>query len=98
MKIQNVRNMLNSFSGLTSKMLFFNQSEIIENEEEELIYTIERAQQELNAAESFFNAATDPDLVDHAVFNLEAAEKKYFYLLKQARKRGYKAKFRKLTK
>ncbi len=94
MKIQNV---LAGFSSLSSKILLTNSPDKIENnEEEELFHTIEQARQDLTVAERFFNDVTDPDLVDHAIFALEAAEKKYSYLLKQARKMGYKVDFKKL--
>jgi hypothetical protein len=39
----------------------------------------------------YLDSVTDPDLVDHAIYSMEAAEKKYIYLLKQAKKDGLKA-------
>lgn len=49
---------------------------------------VEQARQEWLAAQSYYNSVTDKDLVDHAVFLMQAAEKKYMYLLKQARRKG----------
>lgn len=49
---------------------------------------VEQARQEWLAAQSYYNSVTDKDLVDHAVYLMQAAEKKYIYLLKQARRNG----------
>lgn len=49
---------------------------------------VEQARQEWLAAQSYYNTVTDKDLVDHAVYLMQAAEKKYMYLLKQARQSG----------
>ncbi|NLW55154.1 MAG: DUF2508 family protein [Firmicutes bacterium] len=32
---------------------------------------------------------TEPDLIDHAIYTLGAAEKRYVYLLKKAREESY---------
>jgi hypothetical protein len=50
--------------------------------------TVEKARQEWLAAQSYYNSVTDSDLIDHAVYLMQAAEKKYIYLLKQARRKG----------
>lgn len=49
---------------------------------------VEQARQEYLNAQYYYNTVTDKDLVDHAVFLMHAAEKKYMYLLKQAREQG----------
>ncbi|MDD4600709.1 hypothetical protein SDC9_15153 [bioreactor metagenome] len=49
---------------------------------------VEQARQEWFAAQSYYNTVTDHDLVDHAVYLMQATEKKYMYLLKQARQSG----------
>lgn len=49
---------------------------------------VEQARQEWLAAQSYYNSVTDSDLIDHAVYLMQAAEKKYIYLLKQARQKG----------
>ncbi|MGI6093248.1 MAG: DUF2508 family protein [Veillonellaceae bacterium] len=49
---------------------------------------VEQARQEWLAAQSYYDTVSDKDLVDHAVFLMQATEKKYMYLLKQARQMG----------
>lgn len=49
----------------------------------ELVY---KAHQEWEEAKALFNEVRDPDLVDHAIYAMEAAERKYVYLLRQAKK------------
>lgn len=44
-----------------------------------------QAQRELDAARAYFESVSDPDLVDHACYLLEAAQKRYSYLLRLAR-------------
>lgn len=48
------------------------------------------ALREWHAAEQHFQSVSDPELVDHAIFSLEAARRKYIYLLKlqQRRRQG----------
>jgi hypothetical protein len=46
---------------------------------------VEAARQEWKSAREYFNIVTDPDLIDHAIYALEAAEKRYVYLLKKIR-------------
>ena len=52
---------------------------------------IKIAHQEWKYARLYFDSVTDPDLIDHAIYNLEATEKKYTYLLKKARAIGIRA-------
>lgn len=49
----------------------------------DLVY---RAHKEWEQAKSFFNEVNDPELIDHAIYAMEAAERKYIYLLKLAKK------------
>ena len=57
-----------------------------EKKEKEAFYqVIKEARKDWENAHSFFNNVSDPDLVDHAIHAMEAAEKKYQYLIKQAR-------------
>lgn len=44
-----------------------------------------QAQRELEAARAYFESVSDPELVDHACYLLEAAQKRYSYLLRLAR-------------
>jgi hypothetical protein len=47
---------------------------------------IERAKQDWYAAVSLFNNIEDPGLIDHAIYNLNAAERRYVFLLEEARR------------
>ncbi|WP_378955648.1 DUF2508 family protein [Pelosinus sp. sgz500959] len=49
---------------------------------------VEEARQEWLNAQSYYNMVSDEDLIDHAVYLMRATEKKYMYLLKQARHAG----------
>lgn len=49
---------------------------------------VEQARQEWVSAQNYYNSVSDKDLVDHAVYTMQAAEKKYMYLLKKARQEG----------
>ncbi|MDR3566365.1 MAG: YaaL family protein [Negativicutes bacterium] len=49
---------------------------------------IEQARREWLNAQNYYNSVSDSDLVDHAVYLMQAAEKKYIYLLKKARREG----------
>lgn len=50
---------------------------------------IEKARAEWLAARTYFDNVTDPDLIDHAIYTIEAAERKYMYLLRHAEEFGY---------
>lgn len=63
------------------------QNKIVD-EKQEYIDIIEKAREEMRIAERYFETVSDPDLVDHAIFQLEAARKKYIYLLKCAQSQG----------
>jgi hypothetical protein len=54
----------------------------------DVMKSLENAWREWQYAEAYFNSVLDPDLIDYAIFNLGATEKKYTYLLKQAKENG----------
>lgn len=54
----------------------------------DLIESLGEAHREWRFAKLFFNNVNDPDLIDFAIYNLDATEKKYIYLLKRARETG----------
>jgi hypothetical protein len=58
------------------------------DKEVDLSEIVEAARQDWVMAQRYYNNVSDPDLVDHAVYQIQAAEKKYAYLLKQARRQG----------
>jgi len=49
---------------------------------------VEEARQEWLNAQYYYNTVSDQDLIDHAVYLMQATERKYMYLLKQARNAG----------
>ncbi|WP_207635408.1 YaaL family protein [Thermaerobacter subterraneus] len=49
---------------------------------------VEEARRDWEQARLYFECVTDRDLVDQAIHLVLAAEKRYAYLLKQARQRG----------
>ncbi|MDI3281173.1 MAG: YaaL family protein [Bacillota bacterium] len=55
-----------------------------------LLESVEAARLEWILAKSYFDFVTEPDLIDVAVYNIQAAERKYMYLLKEARNQGLK--------
>lgn len=55
----------------------------------DVVAAIDRAKQDWESAQAYFDNVTDPDLIDHAIFAIEAAERKYIYLLKRAEELGY---------
>jgi len=56
--------------------------------EEEML---KEAHQALIAAQNLFACADDPDMIDYAIYNLKAAEKRYNFLIKTIKKqRTYK--------
>lgn len=59
-------------------------------ESEELIKEIKQAQNEIKNAENFFQNATDMELIDVAIYELEAKKSKYQYLIKIAKEKGIK--------
>lgn len=65
----------------------------IKNESKEIIDDINKAKKEWQIANEYFNLVHDPDLVDYAIYTLDAAKKKYVYLLSQAKKRGISADY-----
>ena len=60
-----------------------------QNEEnQELIDSVRAAKEEWQAAQVYFENVSEPDLVDFSIYRLEAARRKYMYLLKLARNEG----------
>lgn len=57
---------------------------------EDLLAQVDEARLEWLAAQSYFENVIDPALVDHAILSLQAAEKKYVYLLNLAKQSGLK--------
>ena len=58
------------------------------DENEEFIRMIYKAKQDMLDAQNYFDNVTAPDLVDHAIYKMEAAKSQYIYLLKLAKDKG----------
>jgi hemerythrin superfamily protein len=58
----------------------------------ELLEAVEEAHREWDTAKALFENVTDSDLVDYASFQINAAQRRYMYLLRQAQKKGLKAR------
>ena len=56
-----------------------------ELEKENIIKEIKKAQTDVAVAEKFFQFVSDPELVDVAIYNLEAKKSRYRYLIKIAK-------------
>jgi len=59
-------------------------------EREKMIRDIQRAYIDVTTAESFFQVVSEPELVDMAIYNLEAKKSRYAYLIKLAKRKGIK--------
>lgn len=57
-----------------------------EKKENEVFENLKDAHREWEKAQLYFQSVTEPDLIDHAIYSMEAAKTKYYYLLKNARK------------
>ena len=62
-----------------------------EDEHEEFLRMVFKAKQEMLDAQCYFDSVTDPELVDHAIYKMEAAKSQYVYLLKLAKSKGLSA-------
>ncbi|WP_218915146.1 DUF2508 family protein [Caldanaerobius polysaccharolyticus] len=79
-----VRSIMAAFASMISSQ----NKDKVEDERQAYIEIVEKARQEMKIAEKYFETVSDPDLVDHAIFQMEAARKKYIYLLKCAQLQG----------
>ncbi len=60
----------------------------LRSEDEKMIDTIRIAHEEWKNAEAYFQNVTDDDLVDYAIYRVQAAKTRYVYLMKLAREMG----------
>lgn len=51
---------------------------------------LEKAREEWLEARDYFERVNDPELIDYAIYSLEAAEAKYNYLLKKRRSQSHR--------
>lgn len=52
---------------------------------ESLADSVQQARREWLSARAFFESVSEPELVDQAIYMIEAAERKYMYLLRKMR-------------
>ncbi|MDD3840239.1 MAG: YaaL family protein [Clostridia bacterium] len=64
-----------------------------EYDNQRFVESVKQAKEEWMAAQSYFQNVSDPDLIDYAIYSVEACRKKYVYLLKQAKIKGVKGDF-----
>jgi len=73
------------FGAYLSAVLFPVENQVLERKDQESYFRIiEQARRDWQDAIRRFEQATDPDLIDSAIFAIESAEKRYIYLLKNA--------------
>ncbi|MGX4601654.1 DUF2508 family protein [Faecalimicrobium sp. JNUCC 81] len=61
-----------------------------DKEKQKIMKEIKRAQVEVKTAEHFFQFVSDPELVDVAIYDLEAKKSRYRYLIRMAKEKGIK--------
>ncbi|MDL2288845.1 YaaL family protein [Oscillospiraceae bacterium OttesenSCG-928-F05] len=71
------------------KFAFFKRAESeTERERRELLISLDRTKEELEFARIGFNMASDPDLVESSVFEINALQARYNYLLRRIREQN----------
>jgi len=74
------------FSGIKNSI----KSEDTGRESQEMLECVQKAMTEWCEAEKFFENVSEPELVDYAIFRIEACKKRYMYLLRKAKDMGIK--------
>ena len=49
---------------------------------------LKEAYQAWQASQNYFENVTEPELIDYAIYDMEAARRKYFYLVKKVKDMG----------
>ncbi|WP_026476780.1 YaaL family protein [Alkaliphilus transvaalensis] len=81
----------NYLGELYHKVNALKEEEVDENQS--FLQIIAQAHEEWKNAEALFHDVTDPDLIDHAIYKVEAARSRYIYLLKKAKEEGIRVNF-----
>lgn len=63
------------------------------SEDERLLNMLQDAREDWQRAEARFQEVTDSDLIDHTIYDLQAAKTRYSYLLKVAKDKGIKCNY-----
>ena len=82
-----LHNIVTTGSKFVSKLIEGGQEQV-EPHQMTMPELIEQARREWQDAQEYYNNFTDNDLIDHAAFRIQAAEKRYVYLMKKAREEG----------
>ena len=53
-----------------------------------LAEVVDQARRDWLYAQKYYHSVTDPDLIDYAIYLSKACERRYMYLLRQARQEG----------
>ena len=61
-----------------------------------ILEDLKSAHSEWISKEQFFQAVTDPDLIDYAIYDMEAARLKYIYILRKIREYSKGSSYNKL--
>lgn len=61
------------------------QAKPAQSAEAHLMKMLDDARRDWIMAKTYFNTVTEKDLIDHAIFTMDAAEQRYTYLLKKAK-------------
>lgn len=62
---------------------FFSKSSYVDKEDNSILNDIAKTRYALETAYAGFENATDPDLIDCYIYEVNAVQKKYKYLLRQ---------------
>lgn len=87
-----------SLIDMVTNQLVVEDESSISKQVPDLKAAVDQARRDWIMARTYFDNVTEPDLIDHAIYCIEAAEKKYMYLLKQARSQGLVMSFGDLEK
>jgi hypothetical protein len=82
--LKKIGEVLTNFSAL----FFPDGDRLSERQAEDHFRLVEQARREWQDAKLRFDQICDPDLIDYAIYAIEAAERRYIYLIKQAREGG----------
>jgi hypothetical protein len=77
--------------------LFGGPTDGLDEEGRELVAAVLDARREYEQALNYFHHVAEAELVDHAVLRLAAAERRYTYLLRQARRVGIRLPMSEVT-
>ena len=67
--------------------------EKVKSEEEEILEAVQKALDDIRNSEIFFHSVTDMNLIDYAIYKINAAQEKYGFLIKLAKEKQVRAKW-----